>query len=112
MPAVIINSTNTQEKADYLSSSQQQMFLSLRRNQPSKFQPPRNMDDVWTATEQVAVGKTLDSPATIIGDPDSVKRQLEDFIDQTNADEIMIASAIYDHKERLRSFEILSEMMD
>lgn len=112
MPAVNIIAADTQEKAEYLATSQQQMFLSLRRNQPSKFQPPRNMDDVWTATEQVAVGKTLDSPATIIGDPDSVKRQLEDFIDQTNADEIMIASAIYDHKERLRSFEILSEMMD
>src|SRR5699024_5772873 len=77
-----------------------------------KFQPPRNMEEIWTETEKAAVGKTLDSPATIIGDPESVKRQLEDFIEQTNADEIMIASAIYDHKERLRSFEILSEMMD
>lgn len=112
MPAVNIIAADTQEKAEYLATSQQQMFLNLRRNQPSKFQPPRNMEEVWTETEKAAVDKTLDSPATIIGDPDSVKRQLEGFIEQTNADEIMIASAIYDHNDRLRSFEILSEMME
>jgi len=111
MPAVNVIAADTQEEAEFLATSQQQQFLSLRRNEPAKFQPPRNMDDIWTEVEKIAVGQTLDSIATIIGDPASVKRQLEDFIDQTDADEVMIASAIYDHKARLRSFEILSEMM-
>lgn len=112
MPAVNIIAADTQEEAEFLATSQQQQFLSLRRNQPEKFQPPRNMDNVWTELEKIAVGQTLDSPATIIGDPASVKKQLEDFITQTDADEIMIASAIYDHQARLRSFEIVSDMMD
>src|SRR5699024_10163440 len=108
MPAVNVIAADTLEEAEFLATSQQQQLLSLRRNEPAKFQPPRNMDDIWTEVEKIAVGQTLDSIATIIGDPASVKRQLEDFIDQTDADEVMIASAIYDHKARLRSFEILS----
>lgn len=112
MPAVNIIAAESQEEAEFLATSQQQQFLSLRRNEPSKFQPPRNMDEVWTETEKAAVGQTLDSIATIIGDPASVKQQLEDFIEKTGADEIMIASAIYDHDKRLRSFEILSDMME
>src|SRR5699024_7736085 len=112
MPAVNIIAADTQEKAEYLATSQQQMFLSLRRNQPSKFHPSRNTDDVWTAAELVAVSKTVDSLDTSISYLEFVKRQHEDFIDQTNADEIMISSAIYDHNEGLRSFEFLSEMMD
>ena len=32
------------------------------------------------------------------------------FIAETGADEVMVASAIYDHAARLRSYEILSEV--
>jgi alkanesulfonate monooxygenase SsuD/methylene tetrahydromethanopterin reductase-like flavin-dependent oxidoreductase (luciferase family) len=43
-----------------------------------------------------------------VGSPDTVRRGLERFIDQTRADELMVASAIYDHAARLRSYEILA----
>lgn len=112
MPAVNIIAADTQEEAEFLSTSLQQQFLSLRRNQPSKFQAPKNMDEIWTEMEKAAVGQTLDSVATIIGDKESVKQQLADFIEQTGADELIIASGIYDPKARLRSFEILSEIME
>lgn len=112
MPAVNIIAADTQEEAEFLSTSLQQQFLSLRRNQPSKFQAPKNMDEVWSEMEKEAVGQTLDSIATIIGDKESVKQQLEDLIERTGADELIIASGIYDPKARLRSFEILSELMN
>jgi alkanesulfonate monooxygenase SsuD/methylene tetrahydromethanopterin reductase-like flavin-dependent oxidoreductase (luciferase family) len=43
-----------------------------------------------------------------VGSPDTVRRGLERFIDQTRADELMVASAIYDHAARLRSYELLA----
>jgi alkanesulfonate monooxygenase SsuD/methylene tetrahydromethanopterin reductase-like flavin-dependent oxidoreductase (luciferase family) len=41
-----------------------------------------------------------------IGSPETVERQLRDFIARTGADELMITSQIYDHAARLRSYEI------
>jgi alkanesulfonate monooxygenase SsuD/methylene tetrahydromethanopterin reductase-like flavin-dependent oxidoreductase (luciferase family) len=45
---------------------------------------------------------------SFVGSPETVRRGLDRFIDQTAADELMVASAIYDHAARLRSYEILS----
>jgi ribosome biogenesis SPOUT family RNA methylase Rps3 len=39
-----------------------------------------------------------------------VRQKLESLIDETHADELMIVSGIYDHAERLRSYEIVSEL--
>jgi hypothetical protein len=38
-----------------------------------------------------------------------VRRGLKQFINRTGVDEIIVASAIYDHSARLRSYALLSE---
>ena len=43
---------------------------------------------------------------SIVGYPDTVKRQLQAFLDETQADELIVNSMIYDHAARLRSYEI------
>ena len=45
-----------------------------------------------------------------VGAPDTVHTGLSDFIDQTQADEIIVASAVYDHAARLKSYELLSKI--
>ena len=46
-----------------------------------------------------------------VGAPDTVEREIAAFVEQTSADEIMITSNIHDHAKRLRSFELVAEMM-
>jgi alkanesulfonate monooxygenase SsuD/methylene tetrahydromethanopterin reductase-like flavin-dependent oxidoreductase (luciferase family) len=46
----------------------------------------------------------------IVGSPETVRRGLEAFIAQTNADEIIVTAHIYDHSARLRSYEIVSSI--
>jgi hypothetical protein len=46
-----------------------------------------------------------------IGSPQTVREQIMDFIARTQADELIIASMIYDHQARLRSYEIAAEVM-
>jgi hypothetical protein len=41
-----------------------------------------------------------------------VRRELAAFIDRTQADELIIASQIYDHQAQLRSYEITAEARD
>jgi alkanesulfonate monooxygenase SsuD/methylene tetrahydromethanopterin reductase-like flavin-dependent oxidoreductase (luciferase family) len=44
-----------------------------------------------------------------IGSSETVRSKLKDFIALTSADELMIASQIYDHDARKRSYEIAAE---
>ncbi len=44
-----------------------------------------------------------------VGSPSSVRRGLEQFVEQTGVDEVMVVSAIFDHAARLRSYELLAD---
>jgi len=47
---------------------------------------------------------------TFIGGPYKVKKELQQFLDKTQADELMIATAVFEHKARLRSYEIVGNL--
>jgi alkanesulfonate monooxygenase SsuD/methylene tetrahydromethanopterin reductase-like flavin-dependent oxidoreductase (luciferase family) len=47
----------------------------------------------------------------VVGSPDTVRAGLAAFIAETAADEIMVSTMIFDHAARLRSFEIVAEVM-
>jgi luciferase family oxidoreductase group 1 len=44
-----------------------------------------------------------------VGSPDTIKMNLTPLIDATQADEVMITSAIYDHAARRHSYELMAE---
>jgi alkanesulfonate monooxygenase SsuD/methylene tetrahydromethanopterin reductase-like flavin-dependent oxidoreductase (luciferase family) len=46
----------------------------------------------------------------MVGSADTVARGLREFIARTGADEIMMVSHIYDHFQRVRSYEIAAEL--
>ena len=48
---------------------------------------------------------------SITGSPETVKQGLEKFVDLTKADELMIVTSIYDHPARIRSYELVAEIM-
>lgn len=48
----------------------------------------------------------------MIGDPAAVRARILDLAERTSADEVMVASSIYSHAERLRSYELLAEAFD
>lgn len=110
MVGVNIVTADTDEKAEWLATSMQQQFLNLVRNTPGQLLPPvENMDEIWSEYEKSLIAKQLGS--SIVGGPERVKKRLQEFLDETKANEIMINGQIYDHQDRLRSFEIVSEIM-
>lgn len=113
MVGVNVIAADTDEEAKFIATSQQQQFLSLRRGEPTKLQRPiENIDDVWTPTEKAAVEQSLDSKSTIVGNPETVRQKLEAFQQETGADEMIINSQIFNHEDRLRSYEIVAGMME
>ncbi|GGC96154.1 hypothetical protein GCM10007216_28640 [Thalassobacillus devorans] len=111
MMGLNVVAAETDEEAEYLATSLYQQFLNLIRNDEAPLQPPvDNMDELWSPHEHAALQQQLG--ASIIGSRETVKRKLEEFIEETKADEIMVTSQIYDHKKRLRSFEIVADIMN
>jgi alkanesulfonate monooxygenase SsuD/methylene tetrahydromethanopterin reductase-like flavin-dependent oxidoreductase (luciferase family) len=46
---------------------------------------------------------------TVVGSPETVRRGMKAFVEATGADEIMVTGQIFDHRARVRSFEIAAE---
>ena len=46
-----------------------------------------------------------------IGGPDTVQQKLARFLSETKVDELIFTSDLYEHRDRLRSFEIAAEAM-
>jgi len=98
----------TDEQAQYLWTSLLQAVINLRRGKPGRLPPPvKGLKDSLSPQDHELVSSFVDCSA--IGSRDTVARELAAFIDQTGADEVIIASQIYDHTARLRSYEILTD---
>ncbi|WP_459614217.1 LLM class flavin-dependent oxidoreductase [Bordetella sp. 2513F-2] len=109
MIGVPVVAADTDERAQYLATTQQQKFLSLVRGHRLQLQPPvESMEGRWTEWEQHAVQQKL--AAAIVGGPETVRRELEALVAETEADEVMIVSDFYRHEDRLRSYEIVASL--
>jgi len=100
---------DSEAEAQFLATSMQQAFVSLRSGHPKRLPPPENgyMDRIGPP-ERALLDQVLSCSA--IGSSDTVKLKLEAFIEQTGADELMITSQIFDHSARLRSYEIVANL--
>ena len=100
---------DTDAEARRLFTSVQMRFVGMVRNERGLLQPPiDDIDSYWTAIEQVHASRMLS--CSFVGSPATVESQLRDFVARTGIDELLVASAIYDQRARLRSFELLKEL--
>jgi luciferase family oxidoreductase group 1 len=98
---------DTDAEARRLFTSVQQSFTNIVRGTRGQLPPP--IDDIetyWSPPEKAHVSTMLS--CSFVGTRETVRRGLDRFIKQTAADEVMVASAIYDHSARLHSYELLS----
>lgn len=97
------------EEAKRLFTSLQIQFTNLFRGAPGKLQPPvESMEGYWSPAERAGVERALHY--SVVGDREMAAQQLARFVELTQADEVMLASQIFDHGARLRSYEIGAEI--
>ena len=100
---------DTDAQAHLLASSAQQAFVNLRSGRPAKIPPPvENFMQQLGEGERALLNQILACSA--IGSPATVTQQMRDFIARTGADELMIASNIFEHQARLHSYEIVAKI--
>jgi luciferase family oxidoreductase group 1 len=104
-----IYASDSDADARRLFTSAQLQILGLIRGHPSTLPPPvDNMNDHWTSEERAAIEHR--SRYVAVGSPETVRGRLQEFLNETAADEIIATSQIYDHAARLRSFEIAANV--
>jgi luciferase family oxidoreductase group 1 len=110
MPCVNVIIADTDEEAEYLSTSMLQMFMGVVTNVRSPMPPPvDDMSTVWSPHIKAGVQQML--ACSFFGSPDTLRREINEFIEQTGVDELMVASYVYDHDERLRSHRMIAEVL-
>ena len=106
-----ICAATTDEEAGYLRTSSLQSFVNLRRGVPGKLPPPvEGYEEQLSGAEQAMVQDL--SRCAAVGSASSVKSQIEAFLEETQADELIIVSSVYEHEARLRSYEITADIVN
>ncbi|WP_066798724.1 LLM class flavin-dependent oxidoreductase [Sphingomonas soli] len=102
---------DTDEEAELLASSQQQAFVAIRTTgRGIQLPPPLPGYRESLGPQGMAMLDQVLS-ASAIGGPDTVRAQIAAFIARTGADELMIASAVFDHGARKKSLTLAAEAM-
>ncbi|GAA5236661.1 LLM class flavin-dependent oxidoreductase [Verticiella sediminum] len=105
---VNIVAAGSDDEARFLATSQQMSFVDILRGVRGLTQPPiADIDTYWSPQEKAQASQML--ALSIVGGPQTVRRGIEQLLERTGADELMIVSDVFDPASRLRSFEIIAE---
>jgi len=99
---------DSEDEARKLFTSPQQQFVHRMRGGRVKLPPP--IDDIetfWSPTEKAQAPSMLS--CAFHGSTETIKEKLAPLIEATGADELMVTAAIWDHKARVRSYELLAQ---
>jgi luciferase family oxidoreductase group 1 len=107
MLGVNIVAAESDEEARFLASSGRQAVASLRAGRPIRLPPPSHE---WARDGSEPADLRQRTRVSFVGSAATVRAQMEAFLAETQADELIVVSHIYDHPARLRSYEIAATM--
>jgi len=110
MAAMTVIAADTDEEAALLGTSGDQSFVALRSGNPGRLKPP--VPGYRDTLPPGAVDMLNHMrQASAIGSPETVRRAILRFAERTQADEIIVAGAIWDPAARQRSLELTMAAM-
>lgn len=97
----------TDEEAERIFTTTQRMFADIRTGKSNPLQPPIDPSEL-TPQERTVTEAALNVKA--IGSPETVKKQLDEFVERSQVDELIVVTYTYDLKDKIRSFELLADL--
>ena len=108
--AVNVFAADTDAEGRRLMTSMEQQFVALRRGTPGRLGPPvDDPDHLGSPAELRGARHALKESA--VGSPATVSRWLQQFVDRTQVDELIVTGQIHDHAARKHSFAIAAEAL-
>lgn len=107
---VNVIAADTDDEAERNFTSLIRMFLGILTGKREPLQPPMEMtDDLMMIQHNPSVREML--KYSFVGRKEAVAKQLDKFLEKTGVDELMIVSNMHHHEDRVRSYQIVSEIM-
>ncbi|PKW20941.1 LLM class flavin-dependent oxidoreductase [Flavobacterium lindanitolerans] len=108
---VNVIAANTDDEAERNFTSLIRMFLGILTGKREALQPPMEMtDELMMIQHNPAVREML--KYSFVGRKEAVAKQLDKFLLEIGVDELMVVSNMHAHKDRVVSYQILSEIIN
>jgi luciferase family oxidoreductase group 1 len=95
------------ERAEWLAGPMALSFLRLRQGRPGVLPTPEEA----AAYEYAPIERAFMADrrrGQILGGPDTVRKAVEELVESTGADELMVTTMVHGFEDRLRSYELLA----
>ena len=101
---------DTDDEAERNFTSLIRMFVGILTGKREPLQPPMEMtDELMMIQHNPSVREML--KYSFVGRKEAVAKQLDKFLEKTGVDELMIVSNMHHHEDKVRSYQIVSEIM-
>ncbi|RDI23684.1 LLM class flavin-dependent oxidoreductase [Lentzea flaviverrucosa] len=102
---------DTDEHARYIAGPGALSFVRLRQGRPAPLATPQEAADYpYTEIDELVIEDRMASQ--VIGSPSTVRAGLDELMESTAADELMVTTIVHGHDDRLRSFELLAGLAE
>ncbi|GDY32970.1 LLM class flavin-dependent oxidoreductase [Gandjariella thermophila] len=109
MVAAALYAANTDEHARWIAAPAALAFVHLRHGRPGPLPTPEEAASYpYTPLDEEIVRSRL--AGQLIGGPDTVRRQADELLAATEADELMLTTMVHDHADRVRSYDLFAEL--
>ena len=101
---------DTDEEAEFLSTSYYSRVIGILTGDRSPLEPPFKITNEFRNMIQHPAVQQM-SKYAFIGSKETVKKKVNTFIEQTGVDELIVATHVFDVKDRITSVELFAEVM-
>lgn len=98
----------TDEEAEKIWTTTTQMMMDMQTGQKRKLQPPVDPEELGSEQQRKMMEAMFSIKA--VGSPETVLKKLEEFTEDTGADELIIVTYAYDPEKRKQSMELLADL--
>ncbi len=108
MVGVAVVCAESDEQARWLHGPAKLSFLRLRSGRPSTLPSPEEAAAYDYPPDERAFVDSWTAPH-VVGSPETVREGLLELQEASKADELILTTNVYDHADRIRSYELVAE---
>lgn len=111
MVCVNVIAADTDEEAQFLSTSLIRMFIGIVTNNRQPLMPPQALPEIYYQHKELKYMVENMLTNTFIGSKETIQKDLSVFIADTGLNELMVTSYFYDMGAKLKSLGIVKEAL-
>ena len=108
--AINVFAADTDKEAQRLMHSLLVHVSALRKGKPGTLKPPPSETEITSNPAELAEARYM-LRESAVGNAEKISAWIEQFIERTQVDELVIASHIYEHQARVKSIGIAAKVL-